>query len=245
MFLYIAIGVFFRSFGQVRQGVAVALLMCATLNIIRKCPLKFVCFVLLATLFHKSAIIFAFMYILTFSNSKTFNIVYIAILSGVVTLFALFGNDLVKIICDLFSLDYYDKYIATNYGKASLTTVGILEIVAVTLVSIFFIVYTLYKKHKGYKFLLDYEVFKNLFLCSTAFYYISAISGTALTYERYIFYFFWALIFLIPAFLNTIASHNTKNKLRISCIIVGILFLYASIMIIDAYGIYPYITFLS
>lgn len=245
MFLYVALGIYLKSFDQVRQGVAIALLMCATVSIMDKKPFNFIWFVFAASLFHKTAIIFIFMYVLVFSNTNKFNYFFVLLSALGIVVFYLDGYRLIQLVCDTFSLDYYDRYIVSNYGKLPLTTVGVLEIIATTLAFVALFVYSQVKQSKGCRMPVSYNVLLNLFLCSVIFYYISAISGTVLIFERFIYYFFWSLIFLIPSFLNTVKNQNIKKVFKVACLVVGCCYLFASTIIIDAYGIMPYSFFIN
>lgn len=243
IYLFVTVGGYLRSFDQMRQGIAIAILMCAVASAIKKKPFQYLMFVLCATLFHKAAIIFLPVYF--FDKIKFRYINYIAILV-LAFLFSMFYVEILKFFCALTRFDYYEKYIVTKFGVQDLTLIGKFEIIADLFILLFFLIYRYLFKKKFDKIPQNYDMFLNIFFMSFIFYIVSAITKTQLLFGRLIYYFFWALIFIVPIFLNSLdRNKKTTRILYISCLIVGMLYLILSIYMIDANGVANYISTLS
>ncbi|MBO5955122.1 MAG: EpsG family protein [Clostridia bacterium] len=242
MFLFVTIDTYFRGLNQIRQMIAVSILMIAMVFVKEKKLLKYVVTCLIAALFHKVALIFIPLYFLFTINFKYY--LHYILIALVAAVFCLFNGFIIKIISLILNLDLYDKYILTNYGIMAFSLVGYLEVFAYACAFIFFLVYKIIHEKKYEKIKNNtYRNFLDLFFCSVMFLIVSLILHRPEHYGRLAYYFFWSLIFLVPAFLHTIKNKKIKVFFTIGIVCVAIMYLYFSINIVDAYGVANYLTF--
>ena len=244
MFLFVTVDVYFRGFDQLRQSVAIAILMCAVVFVVKRKPIMFIFFVLLATLFHNTSLIFLPVYLFNYINKK--NVIqysFYGVVILVAAVFCIFEKQIIKIVCDIFGLSYYDQYVAAGFGIEKLTTIGWFEIVFNVLIVGFFLIYKIWYEKKNKKQISsNYNLFLGLYFCSTILYLVSAICGRPSLYGRLVYYFFWSLIILVPIFISTIENKKWKMAMQCVMMLVGFLYLILSIFLIDAHGIVPYVS---
>ena len=242
MFLFVAVDVYLRGFGQIRQCVAIAILMLSVVCIAKKKPVLFVLCNVLAMLFHETSIIFLPTYLFVYINKKSkWQYISYGVMLGAAGIFCIFEELIIKIVCDIFSLKYYDLYVVQGLGIEKLTTFGCFEIIFNVLIFMFFLVYKIwYEKKNKQNIGKGYNLFLSLYLCAVLFYLVSAICGRPTLYGRLVYYFFWALIMLVPYFLKTIENKKVYYLFYVLMLFAGLIYLICSIYAIDAYGIMPY-----
>lgn len=239
IFLYVCVDVYLRSFGQLRQGIAISILMVSLTFVKEKRPIQFLASVFLAMCFHKTAIIFLPVYLFNYVKTKYLYYIFILVLSILV---CLFNKPIIKVICNIFGFDYYDRYISQDYGREGFSTVGILEIISITLIFLFFMLYKIRYEKNGVKINSDYSLFLNvLFLC-VIMYYCSFILQKPELFGRLVYYYFWSIIFIVPSFLETIKNVKIKKIAKYGMMCVGFSYLIFSVCLYDAYGIKHYIS---
>lgn len=202
-------------------------------------PIQFLASVFLAMCFHKTAIIFAPVYLFNFFKTKYFHYILILVLA---ILFCVFNKSIIKLFCDIFGFDYYNTYISKDYGRENFSVIGIVEIISITLIFLFFLFYKIKYEKINSKINSDYNLFLNvLFLC-VIMYYVSFILQKPELFGRLAYYYFWSIIFIVPSFLETIENIKIKKIAKCAMMLVGFTYLVFSIYLNDAYGIKNYIT---
>lgn len=115
---------YLATFNIVRQSVAAAIILLGTyLFILKKRSPLFLCFVILAFFFHKTAIVFAFLYFLKKDNYSIFGLIAILAVTYFVNLKPLFG---LPIISDFLTITEYSEYLTYSrdaYSKFSLSNI--------------------------------------------------------------------------------------------------------------------------
>lgn len=239
IFLYVCVDVYLRSFGQLRQGIAISILILSLTFVKERKPIQFLASVFLAMCFHKTAIIFAPVYLFNFFKTKYFHYILILVLA---ILFCVFNKSIIKLFCDIFGFDYYNTYISKDYGRENFSVIGIVEIISITLIFLFFLFYKIKYEKINSKINSDYNLFLNvLFLC-VIMYYVSFILQKPELFGRLAYYYFWSIIFIVPSFLETIENIKIKKIAKCAMMLVGFTYLVFSIYLNDAYGIKNYIT---
>ena len=242
MFIFITVDSYFRGFGQIRQMIAVSILMVAFVFAKEKNLLKYAASCLIASMFHKVALILLPLYFLFSINFKYYLHYILIILAAII--FCVFNGAIIKLISIVLNVDFYDKYILTNYGIMDFSLIGYLEVIAYTSLFAFLLIYKIiYEKRNGKIKNNNYRIFLDLFFCSVIFLIVSLAMQRPEHYGRLAYYFFWSLIFLVPAFLDTIKNKKVKIFFTICVVCVAVMYLYFSINVINAYGVANYLTF--
>lgn len=239
IFLYVCVDVYLRSFGQLRQGIAISILILSLTFVKERKPIQFLASVFLAMCFHKTAIIFAPVYLFNFFKTKYFHYLLILVLA---ILFCVFNKPIIKLFCDIFGFEYYNTYISKDYGRENFSVIGIVEIISITFIFLFFLFYKIKYEKINSKINSNYNLFLNvLFLC-VIMYYVSFILQKPELFGRLVYYYFWSIIFIVPSFLETIENIKIKKIAKYAMMLVGFTYLVFSIYLNDAYGIKNYIT---
>lgn len=115
---------YLTSFNMVRQSVAAALILVGSYYfLLKKRSLFFFLFVILAFLFHKSAIVFVLLFWLRKDNFNPVVLVLLLALSFFVNLKPVFNLPIISDVLETMSYDGYVRYTAHSYNKFSLSNV--------------------------------------------------------------------------------------------------------------------------
>lgn len=206
VFLFVTMYFYFNSFNIIRQFIAISIIF-SSLRFIRKRELmKFIIFVLLAAIFHKTALIAIIIYFIrdiNLSKKKYFLITLGSIM--LVPLIPIFMKALVMIV------PKYKAYLNFNAGSGLGTTSMIMFIILI--ISIHF-------KDK----LLNNDSFNNLYINTTMIAFIFQILSEANTlFTRVSMYFYIFTIVLIPQLID-ISEDKYRKKIIIGIIIFFIVF---------------------
>lgn len=207
MILYITLGSFTFSLMGLRQTIAMSICLLSIEYIKKKKLIIFVSLIIIAMQFHVTAIIFLPMYILSKISVSAKNILLFSIVSSVIIFSA---NSIIDIANNLFGSDY------TN----SINSGGIV-VVLIYLITIFtaFLFRNKILKNK------DNTLFFNMVLLgfiSYIFRYIGAMAS-----ERISFYFFYAVIILLPETINSLVDEKESRLVRYIAVMLAItLFMY-------------------
>lgn len=237
MFLFVSVDVYLRGFGQLRQGIAISILMFSLIYCVNKKPISFLACVFLAMQFHKTAIIFIIVYFIYNVKWKDYYYLFGLIIA---IAFCIFNNQIIKFICDIFKFDYYDTYIKTGYGVQRFSIIGYLELFVYVIIFLFFWVFKKKYEQKHKLIGKNYNLFLNLFYFAILFYIIAFILQKPELFGRIIYYFFWSLIFLVPMFLDKLKNSYYYKTVSMFMLEIGMAYLIFSIFVIDAYGISNY-----
>ena len=195
--MYITLGLFTFNMNGLRQGVAMSFCLLAYDFIKDKKFIPFALVVLLAMSFHKSALIFAFSYLLAFMKPK-WNYIFAFIIALV--LFVTFADDISFLYDSMTGEGYFG---GDSFDSGGYITVAIYVItIAVAL---------LFNKK------WDKSIFLPLLLAlmGLSFYIIRYMSVQI--YERISYYFFYFTILLLPL---VIAKFDGRSRLLINSIVI-------------------------
>ena len=235
LMLFYSLSGYLSSFNQLRQVVAISFLVMASLFAYKKQPFKYLLFVIIAFLFHKSTIIFLPTYfIFNCNNKKILYILYGFTISLFVIVCCYFDN-IVNIVNKVVTIDYFNKY--TNYKSyESLNVSTMIKIVGSVILCIAIFLRTFFvSNHKDKISMLQL----NYFLCLSCLLYVLGIFKGNLI-MRFVPVFYWVLMFLLPQLVNSFKSEKIKHFLTISMFIATIVYTGLITEIKDIYGINPY-----
>ena len=192
IFALITFGYFTFSFNGMRQGIALAIYMYAIQYVIKGNLKKYIFWVLIAFLFHKTVIIMVPLYFIL-RIKFSFKLLILFILSTTFII-QFFDN-----ILDL-SLYISDKYIIYKDMKA---TGGVMLTIFYVFFSLFFITI---RKLINPKLLKLYDVYLNMFILGTIVYVIVQVTGAYIEITRIGAYFLVSIIFIWPIILKGIVN---------------------------------------
>ena len=218
LYLFITLGYFSLMLNVTRQFIAIAITILSLKYVSENRALKFVLVVLLASLFHKSALIFIIVYPITKIKINMKYIMFILFLS---ILLYFFGSRLVNLLLLLFDEGYT---VDSGQGRGMyllLTTITMLAL----------IIYGLFDKESELQVMLQLMTIAMMLQILT--FNLSIIS-------RAVNYFSIYMIILIP---NSISLIPSKNIRALSILIVIVLsFMYYLLLLSgDVTGVLPYI----
>ncbi len=105
--IFLALNYFSLSFTLLRHVTAMAFIIIALIFLLKDKKMKFLIFVLIASLFHKTALVFLIAY---FCDKFRVNIKQVILLIIVLTFIFFFGNDIMEIIFSLINSSHYIGY---------------------------------------------------------------------------------------------------------------------------------------
>ena len=222
LFIFLCFGFFNQSFNISRQWIAIGILMISYHYVIEKKFWKFMLFVFCAALFHKTALIFAIIYPLSFIKniSKNMIIFYFAISA----IFILFGSQITDILQNIF----YASYELKRNGDIGLSII----------INLAILLTLLYFRHSFEKNSKD----ANLLIIISALTILFNILGIYMDlFSRVMLYFKIFYIISIPNMLSSIADSNTRRLLSISIIVLFSLFYLYSLFTSTMFDTIPFI----
>lgn len=243
MLLFVCVDVYLRTFGQLRQGIAIALIMVASVFAKEKRFFSFSAIIIIAMNFHKSAIIFFPVYFLSLFDKFKFKYWHYIFISIGAVFFCMFDNQIIKFVCDVLGLGYYNTYIKSGLGLQDFTIVGIIEFISIVCIFMFFLIYKiLYNKKNNVNIDTDYTFYLNILFLAIIMFFISFALRRPALFGRLVYYYFWVLMFLVPSFLSTLSNSKHKRIFKICMMGVAFAYLGFGIFMNDAYGIKNYVT---
>lgn len=226
IWIYIIWGFYTGGFNIIRQSMALSILCFTIPVLLEKKALKFASLVLLASFFHKTAVLFL---ILLIYNQKTVLNIYWCIWGGSNLLFLIFGEFILqKVLNMLFHYDVYSRYIGQGNSGGFLLLSGVL----------FSAVLLLYKdklcEEKTKLFLIILSLAFSLSILTTKFSLMSRVT------ENYLFF----MILIIPDLLFRIDKKG--RALGVVLILCATLF-YGSHFVyrLDYSNVFPYQSFIQ
>lgn len=228
IFLFVAMGYLFSSFNILRQYISIAIIFFAVRFIFDNKFLPFLALVMIAILFHKTAVV---MIPLFFILRLRLPHSYMLMLGGVGMGVSVFRN----YIIDKLVLVFYPQY----YGTDLIQPLSIYEMVyyLVVLGGLAIICYLCKEKYfTSDKNLILYNALMLSLLCYTCFYFVPEIN-------RIVIYFELFVIILIPELLNSV-DKRYKLILNILIVLFFLLFMIVSIGLVGRFDVLPYRTFI-
>ena len=222
LFIFLCFGFFNQSFNISRQWIAIGILMISYNYVIKKKFWKFVLLVFCATLFHKTALVFAIIYPLSFIKYITKNM--IIIYSALSSIFILFGSQITDVLQNIF----YAGYELDRSGDIGLSI----------FINIVILLTLMYFKHSFQKNNED----ANLLIIISALTILFNILGIYMDlFSRVMLYFKVFYIISIPNMVASIINDNTRHLLSISIIVLFSLFYLYSLFTSTMFDTLPFI----
>ncbi len=241
-FLFMTLGLYFQTFNTMRYYLALAIALFSMKYVLERDYIKFVFWILVAALFHKSVLLVLPAYWIATFEWKRWHI-----LAGLALCVVCFlGKGLVLKL----ALVLYPSYKNTVYLESSISWTSIIRIFAVLMLYFGFCFYAgegLKSKswYREFRFYGQLNMFA--FAASTFFYYLPVVTRIA-------YYFGVSQLFLIPLIVGNVAGvktcHETEQQMGInvekcvktvvfvSCFVYFILFLLQAHQ--DGVGLLPY-----
>jgi hypothetical protein len=228
VFFIFTFGFVFTSNNIVRQSIVIPFFYWSVIYIEQKKILKYLSCILLAFLFHRSALFLIPFYWV--DKIKLSNLKWIALLclSTLISFSNLIPTIITKIVI---LLPKYQAYALSEYSsgiKSGATNI------------IYALVYLILLH---YKYLFENrreKIFLNIFLVGIN---ISFVCMTVDFMYRISFYFIFSLIIVIPILIKKLENRNNKIIITIFFIIISLLFWYKT-MLLNDHGCIPYNSFL-
>lgn len=187
VFIFITFGFYLFYFNGLRQGLAMALVALATPYLIDKKFLKYLFIVIVASFFHKTALIMILFYFF----------IHLKIKFELKALFIFLGSFLVSGTAVQYLGSINEKY--SSYTEVSEVKGGYLTLFFYFLISLFsYIFYKKYNvKNNDYYFLMQLHIYGVLFLIP-----VSMLGANPSGPQRLLFYFVWVSALLIPVIIK-------------------------------------------
>lgn len=236
LFLFVTVDVYLRGFAQLRQCIAIAIIIFSMKFVINRNLGLYLFAMLAAMFFHKTALIALPIY---FVWNKNFTWKSLLFIFGLCVLGVFIYPYCIKLFSIIVKKDYYTIYIV-NGALDKLSLVGILEVVSYIFFMLIIYIYKVVLEKKGYTFSKSFHFFLYLYSISAALSLFSVLTERSTLFGRLMYYYFWAIIFLVPAFLQTISNKKWRTFMYNAVICVAVIYFVLSLPIINAYGVYPY-----
>lgn len=239
--LYIFLNLFFMSLNIVRQEIAVAIVLIAYEYLIKGKNIKFILLIILATLFHSSAILclcFMLFYKYNFTRKTLLiSIVILGILSIFYKQFLLIFSDISSIL-GIDNNKSYSTYLENEtYGVGIINLNSISTIVFALMAYLMTYYYLVYLNGKGNSKKLNLWMF-----CTMAYFIIATVSTKMVIIGRLSYYFLPFLLLIIPEAIQV--SKVKNNKVLIYTMLYGFIiakYIYIFVYLADIlFGVMPY-----
>lgn len=216
-FLFMTLGIYFQTFNTVRYYFALSVAFCSMKYVLEKDYIRFVFWILIAALFHKSVLLVIPVYFLATFAWKRW-VFALGVIAGAVC-FAAKG-----LILGL-ALLLYPSYKNTIYLNGSMSIMSVIRITSVLLLYLWFMHYMGkdFCKDSDYRKIKFYGQLNFLaFLAATFFSFLPVVT-------RIVYYFSISWLLMIPLMVEKIEDNAVKLRVRIIittvCVVYFILFL--------------------
>lgn len=229
-FLFMTWGLYFQTFNTVRYYLALSIALFSMKYVLERDNIKFVFWIVVAALFHKSVLLVIPVYWLATFAWKKWHI----IIAFVVSAGCFLGKGLVLKL----ALVLYPSYRNTIYLEGGSSLIGILRTVAVLALYLWFLWYS------------GDEIRKKDWFPKLRFYgqlnFLAFITGTFFSFlpvvTRITYYFSVSQLFMIPLIVEQIK--NEKVKKRVKMVVFAACILYFGVFLLQAHqdgvGLLPY-----
>lgn len=230
IFLFVAMRYYFFFMSNVRQAVAMAIILVAYELINNRQYIRSVLLILLAASFHSTAIIFLVAIPMSFLQFKRR---YILILGASLLVIILGWNSVVNIALRHTPI-YYEMYLTSSYMTNANNLANVLNLLVVSLLGI--VIYRSVKSEEGFLELHKEYVYYPLMAV-----YFSILSLRFSMFARMQYYF---SIFLLVMFANSlIINRHAKNGIVIKYVSLVLFVVYFAIIMAyrpEWHNVYPY-----
>lgn len=237
IFLFIVLGFYFSTFNGIRQWIAIAIFMYSFKYIKRKDFDKYLICIIVASLFHITAILLLPAYFMFKINIK--DKYKLIIIGCAFIIFKLFNfNNLIAFILKNFAFSFYVRYFQSGIDLTQ--SVG--SFLPIILSFGMFMFYTLFEKILTKKISLEkYEYNKTLCFYIVIFSIINTVNNL---FSRFSYYFIPFIMFLLPDFF--VIFNGKYNKLmKFIVIIFGIGFMVVNTVLKNSNNPLPYLSIFS
>jgi len=211
IFILITFGIYTYVFNGARQAIAAAIYLYALYYLVKGNFKKYLLWILLAFLFHKSVIIMIPMYYL-FRKRFNFKLLSLIIIATVVII--IFFSKILNF--GVFINENYRAYQnIEDQGGKSLT-------LAYVLLSVFFIAI---RNRIKLKFIKAYDIYLNMFLIGTIIFLVVFFTGSYIEITRIAFYFILSSIFIWPIIFKSL-KQNEILLILVFFILVHVVYFY-------------------
>lgn len=222
LFIFICFGSYNQSFNITRQWIAISLLAMAYLCIDERNFKGFLFWVLIATFFHKSSLVFLCSYPLRFQ--KNIDTKFVLFLSICIIIFLFFGNNITTVIKNVFYANY-DINRSGDIGLSILINISI------------FLTFLVFRKN----FLSSYSDSHILFYFSAIAILCNALGLYMDLFSRIMIYFKFFYVISIPNLLDSIKNTKNRRILYVSVVTLFFVFYLYSLLNSTLFDTIPYI----
>lgn len=229
-FLFMMLGLYFQTFNTVRYYFALSVALCCMRYVLERDYIRFVFFILLAALFHKSVLLVLPVYFAASFAWKKW-VYVLGVLAGAVC-FA--GRGLLLKLALLF----YPSYKDTIYLEGGMSLTSVVRIFAVLVLYLWFMRYmgSEFQRQEVCKEIRFYGQLNFLaFLAATFFSFLPVVT-------RIVYYFSVSQLLLIPLMGKQLKDDAVKLRIKVTVLVVCVL--YFALFLLQAHqagvGLLPY-----
>lgn len=236
-FLIIALGIFGNTFNAVRQYLALAMFLFSIKYIRTGGFIKYLILILIASLFHSSAIVLVPIYFIRYFK---INIKFMIISSLGMVCLAFLLKPITYFLSLFTNFNYYDRYFLSSefYEPIKLYYVAY-AVGMMGVVLLFYMLKDKVKKNFNEQQYNNYEFFLMMFYISVCIRVFATFSGIFSIVNRLSIYFFFSIIMLLPYCIKLV-DINYRKIVYVGVIILGFAYTTISACLRGTNGIYPY-----
>ena len=213
-FLFMTLGLYFQTFNTVRYYLALGMALYSMRYVLRKDLLKFLLWIAVAALFHKSVLLVIPVYLLANCRWKKWYV----IAGGLFSVLCFVGHDYVLAL----ALKLYPSYVNTSFLQGEKNPLGLVRTVAILLFYLWCI-----KKEPKIKENREISLYAKLNLIALSAYVFFSFLPNA---SRLAYYFSVTQLLMIPKLLRELSDEKIRKWARILIILAYVcnfaLFLY-------------------
>lgn len=232
MAMFVGLGLYAQTFNMVRQMMAISFIMVGLIFLIKhKHEWLFLLFVLLASMFHITALCCVVIYVL---NKVKLNRISLICISAITVIGCICFPYVLMLVDRVFGKNYYGAYSGNQFAiETWKNIVFILFCAAAIVVAMIF----RKQKMKNRLELKEFDLYLLMFIILLAVKIISMFTIELL--DRIVYYFIPSAIFIVPLIIN---SFDRKKKTVLTCasIILLLIFMIYFLYVRGSYGVVPY-----
>lgn len=234
LYLFIALGFYFATMNGIRQWIAIALFMYAYKFVTKKSFWLYALVIVIASLFHISAItLLPFYFIFNFKINDKWKLLIVAIFAFAFNFINF--NYLLEKFFYILAPSFYGRYISSGVDLSKNTGSPLPILLCGGMLFYYIIFDKKFEKNMDVKL---YERHKYLCFIILLFAIINTVNNI---FSRYAAYFIPMVTFILPDFY-LIYTGKWRKLIKISILIVGILFLVINTLLKNSNSPLPYIS---
>ena len=229
VFLYISMTFYLSSLNTTREHMACSLLLIALKYLYENKPVKFSMVVIVAGLFHYSALAFFLVWFLKRIKITPKKAIILTVA------FFLLREIVATVIFDVLRFTQYSRYLDVNVDYSVSGILGlILQLSILVLASFFFRSFTSERDDRNIR------IFEVLYDCQILAVCCSILTGIVPLVSRVKWLFSYPSILLIPFVINRIPNLRGRMIIKLIIICVFLIYYYIVIHVVGSYGVLPY-----